>query len=238
MSRSHRIAYTEVAGWNHSEHWIGFETIRSKRIYLSLQILKKPDRVRVIERLRSMDLGEVGSPGITQRDVDRARWKNLRIAIGCTVVLAAFAYWYIFHYGVTPPDEYYMSLERCEESGPATERYRECFAEPDVGSYLRAAQDRVLEDWRLPRGVSADQGVELRFRLHADGTIRCLSLMQEWDEALARSVISAVERAAPFDPLPVGAMCLSEVPIVATFANPSSPPTSTPTANERGRVGD
>jgi hypothetical protein len=61
LSLSHSLAYTEIAGWTHSARWLGFETIQSKRIYLPL-LLKKSERIRLLERLQSLQLGQPDCP--------------------------------------------------------------------------------------------------------------------------------------------------------------------------------
>jgi len=95
-----------------------------------------------------------------------------------------------------------------------------CLAIPQARDYLEQAQKQVLDAWQLPRGISANQKVSLTFRLRLDGSIQCLSLSSDPKEALARSVVSAVQRVTPFARLPSEAACLGDLPVVATFSNP------------------
>jgi hypothetical protein len=122
----------------------------------------------------------------------------------------------------TSPDAYYESHPRCTTSQQDTDLAKRCLAAPQVRKYLENAQQRTLAKWKLPSGISADQSVTLTFRLSPDGTIECLSLSPDSERALARSVISAVQRATPFAALPSEATCLAQVPIAARFFNPET----------------
>jgi len=120
----------------------------------------------------------------------------------------------------TSPDAYYASQTRCDVIQPDPAVAQRCFAVPQARDYLEQTQKRVLDAWQLPRGISANQNVSLTFRLRLDGSIQCLSLSSDPKEALARSVVSAVQRVTPFTRLPSQAVCLAELPVVANFSNP------------------
>jgi len=103
---------------------------------------------------------------------------------------------------------------------PAATTARECFQRPEVKSYLGSVQDKTLDRWILPPGVTADQTVTLRFKLDAAGSATTVSLVRASDNALGASAVEALRAAAPFPPMPDPARCLSRVPITATFSNP------------------
>lgn len=103
---------------------------------------------------------------------------------------------------------------------PTATTARECFTRPEVKSYLGSVQDKTLERWILPRGVTADQTVTLRFKIDAAGSATSVSLVKASDNALGASAVDALRAAAPFPPMPDPARCLSRVPITATFSNP------------------
>jgi TonB family protein len=101
-----------------------------------------------------------------------------------------------------------------------TETTRQCFARPEVKSYLGSVQQKTLDRWILPPGVSADQRVTLRFKLDAAGSATNVSLLDASNNALGASAVDALRAAAPFPPMPDAARCLARVPITATFTNP------------------
>jgi TonB family protein len=103
---------------------------------------------------------------------------------------------------------------------PTATTARECFARPEVKSYLGSVQDKTLDRWILPPGVNADQTVTLRFKIDAAGSASNVSLVRASDNALGASAVDALRAAAPFPPMPDEARCLARVPITATFSNP------------------
>jgi TonB family protein len=103
---------------------------------------------------------------------------------------------------------------------PAATTARECFSRPEVKSYLGSVQNKTLDRWILPPGVTADQTVTLRFKIDAAGSATSVSLVEASDNALGASAVDALRAAAPFPPMPDPARCLSRVPITATFSNP------------------
>lgn len=120
----------------------------------------------------------------------------------------------------TSPDVYYASQARCEVKEQDVDLGTSCFAIPQARDYLEQLQKQILDAWKLPRGVSADQRVTFTFRLRLDGSIQCLSLASDRNEAVSRSAVAAVQRGTPFSPVPPEAACLTELPVTATFSNP------------------
>jgi hypothetical protein len=220
LSRTHQLSYTEVAGWAQSTRLVGFETIQSKRIYLPLLQLKKPERIRLLKHLESLNLGQPGFVGFSQRNLERRErmiWGSVVIILPAVIIASL---WFAFRNSTTSSDEYYASLPRCTKSQLDTDSITRCFSIPQVREYLESAKQKTLSAWRLPPGISAGQSVTLTFRIGPGGIVECLSLPTDLQGALARSIISAVHRAAPFAPLPSEAICLAQVPITATFSNP------------------
>jgi len=107
-------------------------------------------------------------------------------------------------------------------NGTGTASAVSCFGLPAVTSYLGNIQNRTLDRWSLPPGVSADQHVTLRFRLDVAGSATRVALVRADDNALGASAIDALRAASPFPPLPEAARCLARVPITATFSNPGA----------------
>jgi len=120
----------------------------------------------------------------------------------------------------TSPDDYYASHPRCAASRLDAAVAGRCLDVPQARDYLERAQKQVLDAWLVPLDLPANESVDLTFRLRPDGSIQCLSLSANSNERLTRSVVSAVQQAAPFGPLPSEAVCLRGLPVVATFSNP------------------
>jgi hypothetical protein len=120
----------------------------------------------------------------------------------------------------TSPEGYYAAQPRCGTGQPDPVVAQRCLAVPQAREYLGRAQKQVLDAWQVPRNVSANESIDLTFRLRLDGSIRCLSLSPNPNEALAQSVVSAVQHVTPFPPVPSEAACLGKLPVVATFSNP------------------
>jgi len=140
LSRVHRLAYSEVAGWAHSGRALVFETLQSKRIFVPLHQLKKIDRMRLVERLSSLNVGQPGFDGVTKRDIERR--ERRRLAIMAAVILATFVgiYWFVLRESGTSPDNYYAAQPRCAEDPVDTDFGHRCFALPEARAYLDATR--------------------------------------------------------------------------------------------------
>ena len=104
--------------------------------------------------------------------------------------------------------------------GAVTASAQDCFARPEVQSYLGQIESRTLDRWILPPSVDADQQVTLRFSLDVAGSASRVSLVRATDKNLGASAVDALRAASPFPPLPDQARCLARLPITATFSNP------------------
>lgn len=121
----------------------------------------------------------------------------------------------------TDPDAFLAAQPGCStEVRLDSAAIKRCASIPEVRGYLAAMKRETLEAWHLPRGAAANQHVVLRFGLRADGSIRCLSLSPDSDEKIARSIVAALQRVVPLDPLPEEAACLGDLTVVADFSNP------------------
>jgi hypothetical protein len=224
LRRPHRLAYAEVAGWAHSKRWLGFETFRSKRIYLPLQELKKPDRIRLVQHLQALNIGQPAFVGLSERDLERRERRILGVKLALILAVIPASLWFALRAIPPSPDEYHASYPRCAASQLDADLGERCLSAPPAREYLAAAQQQVLDVWRLPPGIASDQTVTLTFRLGPDGTVQCMSLNLDSESALARSILSAVRDATPFDPLSSEVACLLQHPIVASFSNPEAEP--------------
>lgn len=83
-------------------------------------------------------------------------------------------------------------------------------------------QDRILDAWELPADSMANREVVLLLTFEPDGRLRRGRIVESNDTRLKRSVAAAVERAAPFDPVPREAACLVGRPIRTRFRNPAN----------------
>jgi len=97
----------------------------------------------------------------------------------------------------------------------------DCFQRPEVSSYLLQVKDRTIEHWRLPPGVQANQSVTLRFQIDSSGSATRVGFVKASDNALGASAADALRAAAPFPPMAAPVRCLAQVPILATFTNPT-----------------
>ena len=121
---------------------------------------------------------------------------------------------------MSSPDTYYASHVRCPVSNVSVESSAACLRVQGAAEYVEYARKRLLAAWRLPRGLPADQTAKLKFQIDPGGSVRCLTLVLHSDRTLARSALVAMQRVEPFASLPPESVCLSEIPIVATFTNP------------------
>jgi len=96
-----------------------------------------------------------------------------------------------------------------------------CFERPEVSSYLLQVKDRTIEHWRLPPGVQANQSVTLRFQIDSSGGAMRVGFVNASDNALGASAADALRAAAPFPPMTEPVRCLAQLPILATFTNPT-----------------
>ena len=124
----------------------------------------------------------------------------------------------------TSPEAYYAAQPRCGTRPPDPVVAQRCLAVPQARDYLGRAQKQVLDAWHVPGDVSANESIDLTFRLRLDGSIQCLSLSSNPNKALAQSVVSALQRVTPFPPVPSEAACLGKLPVIATFSNPPEKP--------------
>jgi len=71
--------------------------------------------------------------------------------------------------------------------------------------YLDDVKARLDGAWIRPAGTAAERRCEVRFRIGRGGSVHDVGLVEaSGDPAVDRSVVVAVERAAPFRPLPDG----------------------------------
>jgi hypothetical protein len=118
---------------------------------------------------------------------------------------------------VADPDRYYRTVPRCTAMGPEVES---CVQKREAQDYVASIRQEIFDAWHLPSGVAPSQKVTLMLRLDEAGAVQCLSLLPDSERILARSVIRAVERVAPFEPMPPNAACLAKRNLKATFTNP------------------
>ncbi len=97
----------------------------------------------------------------------------------------------------------------------------DCLRIPAVQSYMVSVRERMLDRWRLPAGVAADQEVTLRFKLDVAGSASNVELVRADDNALGASAVDALRNASPFPPIPETARCLAQRRLTGTFSNPS-----------------
>ena len=97
-----------------------------------------------------------------------------------------------------------------------------CMARPEVKDYLAIVKARTIERWVLPPGVGAGMRVTLKFHVDVAGSASNVAVQRADDQALGASAVDALRSASPFPPMPDAARCLSQVPIVGTFSNPTS----------------
>jgi hypothetical protein len=106
-------------------------------------------------------------------------------------------------------------------AGDEAPEAEDCMLEPSVYLYLSEAQDRILARWELPPDGLAGREVVVRLVLAGDGSVRSMRVVSYSDRRLARSARFAIERAAPFGPVPPDAACLVGLPLRTTLRNPS-----------------
>lgn len=78
------------------------------------------------------------------------------------------------------------------------------FRTPDYNTYMSALQDRIKRMWYPPKGEETRRVVAV-FKVHSDGKASHIKLTDTSGTATAdAAAVAAVERAAPFQPLPAG----------------------------------
>jgi hypothetical protein len=92
-----------------------------------------------------------------------------------------------------------------------------CLASAAARDYVQKVRDRVFAVWEPPAYTPyGEWAVTLLIRFDATGALAQV-FPAEADHPLNDSAIAALERAAPFGPVPAEAICLSETPFGATF---------------------
>lgn len=92
-----------------------------------------------------------------------------------------------------------------------------CFVQPNIcagGFYLRNVERRINYIWNPP-AQTTDETAEVQFKIRKNGSVSDIKLISKSDSPYSKSVIKAVEEAAPFHHLPDGAP--SDVDIKMVF---------------------
>jgi hypothetical protein len=98
-----------------------------------------------------------------------------------------------------------------------------CFSKPPVKAYVDEVYTRLKRAFRMPVRADADE-IVLRFQLEPDGTVRCVSLSHDLARPIGQAVVWALEKSAPFSPLPPEAACLANAPISVEFSHAGPAP--------------
>lgn len=78
-------------------------------------------------------------------------------------------------------------------------------ADVDFGPYMAELQRRIKRAWFPPKSHESDR-VQVVFKVHSNGTMSSLRLLEESDFAESnQAAMKAIQNAAPFRPLPDGA---------------------------------
>lgn len=107
--------------------------------------------------------------------------------------------------------------------GPGAMTLDECLALPAVQAYMVGVKDRVLSRWVLPLGA-VTTSVVLRFQLDPAGSATSVDFQNSGDPAVGKSAVEAVMAASPFNHMKSGVRCLANIPLIATFKNPTVEP--------------
>ncbi len=92
--------------------------------------------------------------------------------------------------------------------------------EPDFGPYMVELQRRIKRIWPRPQSWQHYRSPVLAFKIHKDGSISGLRLAHSsGDEAHDKAALEALQKAAPFSPLPPGSKDEEEI----QFVNESCP---------------
>jgi protein TonB len=76
--------------------------------------------------------------------------------------------------------------------------------DPDLGPYLVYLKERILKFWRTPGGAKDLKGhVDMAFTVKRDGKVSNIQVMSSSGYTLLdQGVMAAINRAAPFRPIP------------------------------------
>ena len=102
LRRTRRLAFAEVAAWAHSDAWLAFDTLHSERIRIHLMPIPKSERVRLVEHLDALSLGQPGFAGINADDLASRMRRSLIFWILGTLLVVAATVWFVLHMGVEP----------------------------------------------------------------------------------------------------------------------------------------
>jgi len=90
--------------------------------------------------------------------------------------------------------------------------------DPDFSEYFRLIERRVRAAWRFPESLGGTtQTVKIGFALAAEGSLREARVVSSSSGTLNESALSAMQRAAPFPPLPTKFRALAGQPLVMSF---------------------
>jgi protein TonB len=89
--------------------------------------------------------------------------------------------------------------------------------DPDFSRYFGVIKDRVHAAWRYPQGVAGTHKLALTFTVQRDGDVRAIRVVSSTNAALNDSAVRAMERAAPFPPIPETLLRLAGEPLTMLF---------------------
>jgi hypothetical protein len=100
----------------------------------------------------------------------------------------------------------------------------ECMQREAAKTYWNSVQEKIMDAWELPAGIEPNRCAMVRFELSSNGAFhRGPEIVAGRAQEMRMSALRAVEDSSPFAPMPEGAECLEELPLLATFRNPLSP---------------
>jgi TonB family protein len=90
--------------------------------------------------------------------------------------------------------------------------------DPDFSEYFRLIERRVRAAWKFPESLGGTtQTVKIGFALAPEGSLRDARVVGSSSPTLNESALSAIQRAAPFPPLPAKFRALAGQPLVLSF---------------------
>jgi TonB family protein len=89
--------------------------------------------------------------------------------------------------------------------------------DPDFRRYFGIIKDRVYGAWRYPPGITGTYRLSLSFVLQRDGAAHSVRVISSTNHALDRSALAAIQRAAPFPPIPEKFRQLAGEPLTMLF---------------------
>jgi TonB family protein len=99
----------------------------------------------------------------------------------------------------------------------------------NLAAYLEVIKGKVASTWKYPTGVSGTQTLALKFVLDSDGKLVSAEVVDSTDARLNGSAIEAINRAAPFPPIPEDLKeGLAGQPLVMRFSVSSKPRRAVP----------